>query len=149
MISLLSKGLSRIFSSTTVQKHQFFGAPHSLDKEGWTTPLPAAICTSGLFPVVTPGRQISLLSLLMNPEIVLFIGIHDVYVLKSQDGLITDSGISLCPTLLTLLCKDWPSKSCSLAWGLLVCRCSTRGMARQPHSVRRGRRAGVTLEWGS
>ena len=26
MISLLSKGLSRIFSNTTVQKHQFFGA---------------------------------------------------------------------------------------------------------------------------
>ena len=26
LISLLSKGLSRVFSSTTVQKHQFFGA---------------------------------------------------------------------------------------------------------------------------
>ena len=26
MISLLSKGLSRVFSNTTVQKHQFFGA---------------------------------------------------------------------------------------------------------------------------
>ena len=29
-ISLQSKGLSRVFSSTTVQKHQFFGAQHSL-----------------------------------------------------------------------------------------------------------------------
>ena len=29
-ISLLSKGLSRVFSSTTVQKHQFFGAQLSL-----------------------------------------------------------------------------------------------------------------------
>ena len=29
-ISLLSKGLSRVFSSTTVQKHQFFGAQPSL-----------------------------------------------------------------------------------------------------------------------
>ena len=28
-ISLLSKGLSRVFSSTTVQKHQFFGAQFS------------------------------------------------------------------------------------------------------------------------
>ena len=28
-ISLLSKGLSRAFSNTTVQKHQFFGAQHS------------------------------------------------------------------------------------------------------------------------
>ena len=29
-ISLLSKGLSRVFSNTTVQKHQFFGTPPSL-----------------------------------------------------------------------------------------------------------------------
>ena len=29
-ISLLSKGLSRVFSNTTVWKHQFFGAPLSL-----------------------------------------------------------------------------------------------------------------------
>ena len=30
LISLLSKGLSRVFSSTTVEKHQFFGALPSL-----------------------------------------------------------------------------------------------------------------------
>ena len=30
MISLLSKGLSRVFSNTTVQKHQFFGTQPSL-----------------------------------------------------------------------------------------------------------------------
>ena len=30
LISLLSKGLSRVFSSTTVQKHQFFAAQPSL-----------------------------------------------------------------------------------------------------------------------
>ena len=30
LISLLFKGLSRVISSTTVQKHQFFGARHSL-----------------------------------------------------------------------------------------------------------------------
>ena len=30
LISLLSKGLSRVFSSTTAQKHQFFGAQPSL-----------------------------------------------------------------------------------------------------------------------
>ena len=30
LISLLSKGLSRVFSNTTVQKHQFFSAQHSL-----------------------------------------------------------------------------------------------------------------------
>ena len=32
LISFLSKGLSRVFSNTTVQKHQFFGAQPSL----WT-----------------------------------------------------------------------------------------------------------------
>ena len=30
LISLLSKGFSKVFSSTTVQKHQFFGAQSSL-----------------------------------------------------------------------------------------------------------------------
>ena len=30
LISLLSKGLSRVFSNTTVQKHQFFGTQPSL-----------------------------------------------------------------------------------------------------------------------
>ena len=30
LISLLSKGLSRVFSSTTIQKHQFFGTQLSL-----------------------------------------------------------------------------------------------------------------------
>ena len=30
LISLLSKGLSRVFSSTTIWKHQFFSAQHSL-----------------------------------------------------------------------------------------------------------------------
>ena len=30
LISLLSKGLPRVFFSTAIQKHQFFGAPHSL-----------------------------------------------------------------------------------------------------------------------
>ena len=33
LISLLSKGLSRVFSNTTVQSHQFFGAQLSL----WST----------------------------------------------------------------------------------------------------------------
>ena len=30
LISFMSKGLSRVFSNTTVQKHQFFGAQPSL-----------------------------------------------------------------------------------------------------------------------
>ena len=34
LISLLSKGLSRVFSSTTIQKHQFFSAKSSLEIRG-------------------------------------------------------------------------------------------------------------------
>ena len=35
LISLQSKGLSRVFSSTTIQKHQFFGAQPSLWSNVW------------------------------------------------------------------------------------------------------------------
>ena len=35
-ISLQSKGLSRVSSNTTVQKHQFFGAQHSLESNSHT-----------------------------------------------------------------------------------------------------------------
>ena len=36
LISLLSRGLSRVFSSTTIQKHQFFSAQPSFYTEGHT-----------------------------------------------------------------------------------------------------------------
>ena len=36
-ISLQSKGLSRVFSNTTVQKHQFFGAQLSLQSNSYMT----------------------------------------------------------------------------------------------------------------
>ena len=45
-ISLQSKGLSRVFSNTTVQKHQFFGAQLSL----W----------SSSYPYMTTGKPIAL-----------------------------------------------------------------------------------------
>ena len=45
-ISLQSKGLSRVFSNTTVQKHQFFGAQLSLE--------------SNSHPYVTTGKTIAL-----------------------------------------------------------------------------------------
>ena len=43
LISLQSKGLSRVFSNTTVQKHQFFSAKFSLSH-----------------PYMTPGKTIAL-----------------------------------------------------------------------------------------
>ena len=36
LISLLSQGLSRVFSSTTIQKHQFFGSQPSLQSSSLT-----------------------------------------------------------------------------------------------------------------
>ena len=47
LISLQSKGLSRVFSNTTVQKHQFFGAHLSL----WS---------NSLHPYMTTGETIAL-----------------------------------------------------------------------------------------
>ena len=47
-ISLQSKGLSRVFSNTTVQKHQFFGAQPSL----WPN--------SHIYPYMTTGKAIAL-----------------------------------------------------------------------------------------
>ena len=47
-ISLPSKGLSRVFSSTTVGKHQFFGAQSSL----WSN--------SHVHPYMTTGKSIAL-----------------------------------------------------------------------------------------
>ena len=41
LISLLSKGLSRVFSSTTIWKHQFFGAQPSL----WSNSHPSHMTT--------------------------------------------------------------------------------------------------------
>ena len=43
LISLQSKGLSRVFSSTTIQKHQFFGAQPSL----WLVQLSHLYMTTG------------------------------------------------------------------------------------------------------
>ena len=37
-ISLQSKGLSRVFSNTKIQKHQFFGTQLSLQSKSWKTP---------------------------------------------------------------------------------------------------------------
>ena len=68
LISLLSKGLSRVYSNTTVQKHQFFGAQLS----SW----------SNSHPYMTTGKTIALtkwtfvgkvMSLLLNTLSRLFI----------------------------------------------------------------------------
>ena len=57
LISLQSKGLSRVFSNTTVQKHQFFSAQSSL----WSN---SHICTGKTIPLTIRtfvGKVLSLL----------------------------------------------------------------------------------------
>ena len=53
-ISLQSKGLSRVFSNTTVQKHQFFGAQFSLGlyKYQWWLPSPHSDAVPLLSPTI-------------------------------------------------------------------------------------------------
>ena len=57
-ISLLSKGLSRVFSNTTVQKHQFFGAQLSLVQ--LSTPYMTTGKTIALTRLTFVGKVISL-----------------------------------------------------------------------------------------
>ena len=67
-ISLLSKRLSRVFSNTTVQKHQFFGAQLSLQSNSHihtqhikskdiTLPTNACLVKAMVFPVVMYGCE--------------------------------------------------------------------------------------------
>ena len=67
-ISLQSKGLSRVFSSTTVQKHQFFGAQLSspssshihtwpLDRAGVTKSLLKAQLSLGVTQIASPAEK--------------------------------------------------------------------------------------------
>ena len=53
-MSLQSKGLSRVLSSTTVQQHQFFGAQPSLWSKSYSTQMPR-VCTSN-WHAVPPGQ---------------------------------------------------------------------------------------------
>ena len=56
LISLLSKGLSRVFSSTTIWRHQFFGAQPSLWSNSHTCKwrLLLLVFRNGLFPFLSP-----------------------------------------------------------------------------------------------
>ena len=68
--SLLSKGLSKLFSSTTIWKHQFFGAQPSL----WSI---SHFCTTGKAIALTiwmlVGRVISLLFNMLSRFVVAFL----------------------------------------------------------------------------
>ena len=73
-ISLQSKGLSRVFSNTTVQKHQFFGTQLSLQSQ-------ASILRHSAFFTV-PSINSSALSFLYSPTLT---SIHDYWKNHSLD----------------------------------------------------------------
>ena len=49
LISLLSRGLSGVFSSTTVQRHKFFGALPSLQSKLWSSQWSHMVVQAGLW----------------------------------------------------------------------------------------------------
>ena len=74
MISLQSKELSRVFSKTTVQKHQFFGAQPSL----WS---------SSQHPYITTGKAIALTSQTFVSKVIsLFFNILSRFVIAFLPG---------------------------------------------------------------
>ena len=86
-ISLQSKGLSRVFSNTTVQKHQFFGAQFSL----WYNS----------YPYTTTGKTIALtrrtfvgkvMSLLFN----MLSGLVIAFLPRSKHLLIFMAAVTIC-----------------------------------------------------
>ena len=66
LISLLSKGLSRVFSNTTVQKHQFFGSQPSL----WSM---TTWKTIALTIQIFVGKEVSVLYNMLSRFVVAFI----------------------------------------------------------------------------
>ena len=86
-ISLQSKGLSRVFSNTTVQKHQFFGTQFSL----WYNS----------YPYTTTGKTIALtrrtfvgkvMSLLFN----MLSGLVIAFLPRSKHLLIFMAAVTIC-----------------------------------------------------
>ena len=69
LISLQSKGLSRVFSNTTVQKHQFFGTQPSLQSH----PYMAAGKTIALTGWTFVGKVISLLFSMLSRLVIAFL----------------------------------------------------------------------------
>ena len=78
-ISLQSKGLSRVFSNTTVQKHQFFGAQLSL----WSNshPYMTAGKTIALTRQTFVGKVMSLLLNMLFKSVILFLNMLSRFVI--------------------------------------------------------------------
>ena len=110
LISLLSKGLPRVFSSTTIQKHQFFGA--QLSSQSNSHPYMTTGKTIGLTRQTFVGKVMSLLFNMLSRLIIMVIN----FLPKSKRLLISSpSAVILEPkklksaTLSTVspsICRD-------------------------------------------
>ena len=72
-ISLQSKGLERVFSSTTVQKHQFFGAQLSSQSNSHIHTWPHPYMTTALTRQTFVGKAMSLLFNMLSRLVITFL----------------------------------------------------------------------------
>ena len=73
LISLQSKGFSRVFSNTTVQKHQFFGAQFSLWSNSYLHPYMTTGTTIALTRWTFVGKVMSLLFNMLSRLVITFL----------------------------------------------------------------------------
>ena len=106
LISLQSKGLSRVFSNTTVQKHQFFGTQLSL----W----------SNAHPYITTGKTIGMTRTFVDKIMSLLFNMLSRLVIallpRSSEWV---KVTQLCPTLCQPMDYPWNSLSQNTGVGSL------------------------------
>ena len=95
LISLLSKGLSRVFSSTVVQKHQFFGAQPSLWSNShihtWLQEKPYIALTIWIFV----GKVMSLLFNTLSRFVIVFLPRSNHFLISRLQSTIHREGICI------------------------------------------------------
>ena len=126
LISLQSKGLSRVFSNTTVQKHQFFSTQLSLESNSYnhTWPLEKTIALTRRTFV---GKVMSLLFNMLSRLVIAFLPRNKCLLiswLQSQSAVILEppkikSLFPLFPHLFAMKWQEWmPWSSFSECWAL-------------------------------
>ena len=122
-ISLQSKGLSRVFSSTTVRKHQFFGA--QLSSVQLSHPYMTTGKTIALTKQTFVGKVISLLFNMLSRLVITFLPRSKcLFISWLLAFKVRFSGDSYsCCQIFKMRSLMWGSE-CSLQGELLWCKCS-------------------------
>ena len=126
-ISLQSKGLSRVFSNTTVQKHQFFGA--QLSSQSNSYPYMTTGKTIALTRWTFVGKVMSLLLNMLSRLVITFLPRSKrllISWLKSPSAVIlepskikSDTVSTVCPSIChEVMGPDMPWSSFSECWAL-------------------------------